>query len=202
MFNISKIIGKEFGMLQVLDSFTRDKYGGIMVNCRCKCGAEGFHRWVHLKSGHTKSCGCARNNSGNSKNKLFGVWYAMKYRCGDPNHKSYPDYGGRGIKVCEEWMHDFESFQDWAIQNGYKEGLTIDRKDNDKGYSPMNCRWITNAQQQRNKRTNIRITIYGETHILKEWAEIWGLNYGTVKNRYRKGERGFILSRGVHEKVA
>lgn len=89
---------------------------------------------------------------GLSRSRLYNIWQAMKTRCYNKNHKFYKDYGGRGIKICKEWQHDFMSFREWAVNNGYKDSLTIDRIDVNGNYEPSNCRWVTMSVQNKNKR--------------------------------------------------
>ena len=114
-------------------------------------------------------------------------WYHIKERCYNKNSKSYPLYGGRGITVCDEWLHDSDAFARWAMENGYKSGLEIDRIDNDKGYSPDNCRWIPKIQNMRNTRINKNITWNGKTHTLSEWCELLDLPYQTINMRLHRG---------------
>lgn len=114
-------------------------------------------------------------------------WKAMKCRCYNPNHTFYKNYGGRGITICDEWKNDFMCFYEWASQSGYKKGLTLDRIDNNKGYSPQNCRWVTRKEQGRNQRTNHKITINGETRLLCEWEEISGISSKNIIKRLRRG---------------
>lgn len=120
---------------------------------------------------------------GKRNTNIYGVWQTMKTRCYNEHSEKYKNYGGRGITVCDEWRNDFQAFYNWAINNGYDDNLTIDRIDVNEDYSPSNCRWITNKEQQRNRRNNRNITINGETHCLSEWCEILGLNYNTVRSR-------------------
>jgi len=125
------------------------------------------------------------------ESKLYSVWCNMRKRCLSPSSKNYEQYGGRGITICEEWS-DYNIFREWALSNGYvlsaASGLcTLDRIDNEKGYSPENCRWTTHKNQQRNKRNNNRISFRGETHCLTEWAEITGISRNTLNSRYRGG---------------
>ena len=115
--------------------------------------------------------------------KLFNVYQGMKNRCYNKRVKAYHNYGGRGIKVCQEWLDDFMNFYNWSTDNGYREDLTIDRIDTNGDYAPNNCRWITMKEQARNRRTNKMYTINGETHCLKEWCEILNLNYHTIYKR-------------------
>lgn len=124
-----------------------------------------------------------------AKNKLYAVWNAMKQRCNNPKNKRWNRYGGRGIKICEEWENSFDSFREWALSNGYKEGLTIDRINNDGNYEPDNCRWATYREQNRNYSRNVYYEHNGEKHTAIEWAEIYGLN---IKSIYQRMERDNI----------
>lgn len=121
---------------------------------------------------------------------LYRSWYHMKSRCSNPNDKNYDIYGGRGITVCDEWRNSFETFRDWAFANGYADNLTIDRIDNDKGYSPENCRWISIAEQQRNKSNCIYIEAFGEKHTIAEWSRIKNIPAPTLYSRVQKGIAG------------
>lgn len=124
--------------------------------------------------------------------RLYGVWFDMRRRCKSPSHHAYEHYGARGISVCEEWS-SFNAFAEWAYSNGYdnnapKGKCTIDRIDNDSGYSPENCRWVDMKVQGNNKRTNVSITYNGETLNLSEWADKVGVNVRTLISRiYRDG---------------
>lgn len=125
---------------------------------------------------------------GAKNTKIYRVWCGMKERCNNPHNKSFARYGGRGIKVCEEWDASFEIFYKWAIKNGYKEGLTIDRENNDGNYEPDNCRWITTAEQNRNYSKNHLITYEGKTKCLSDWANYFGINRGTILFRLNQGK--------------
>lgn len=118
--------------------------------------------------------------------KLYNTWRGMRDRTRRKSHPQYKNYGGRGIKVCEEW-NDFNTFYKWAVKSGYKEGLTIDRIDNDDGYNPKNCRWATRKEQANNKRNNHILTYNGESHNIEEWAKILGVTRGMLVNRVRSG---------------
>lgn len=111
--------------------------------------------------------------------RLFSIWQSMKSRCENPNRVKYKDYGGRGIKVCAEWMNA-ENFVRWALQNGYAEGLQLDRIDNDGNYCPENCRFVTPKENSRNRRNTKSLTINGETRCVSEWCEITGISPFTV----------------------
>lgn len=132
---------------------------------------------------------------GKSNTRLYGVWSGMKDRCYNKNCKSYPHYGGRGIVVCDEWKDDFMSFYNWAMENGYDETAprgqyTIERKDNDGPYSPENCRWATIQEQERNKRSNIRIAVDGEVKVLKQFCDEQGIPYSNARKTHRRREQG------------
>jgi hypothetical protein len=126
---------------------------------RCVCSTEKVVLLQSLRIGDALSCGCKRVESitkhGQSKsgNPLYRTWTNMKSRCNDPNAKYFPEYGGRGIKVCPEWESSFEAFQDWASASSYQPGLTLDRERNSEGYAPNNCRWVDRTAQQRNRRS-------------------------------------------------
>lgn len=111
----------------------------------------------------------------------------MKERCNNPNNKRYKNYGGKGIKVCEEWM-SFENFRDWSLQNGYDEGLTIDRIDCNGNYEPSNCRYVTTKVQNRNYSRNHLITYQGKTQCIADWADETGINSGTILFRIKRGK--------------
>lgn len=119
---------------------------------------------------------------GMKKTRIYSVWCAMRERCNNPHNKRYDRYGARGIKVTDEW-NSFENFYKWAMDNGYKEGLTIDRKNNDGMYEPLNCRWVTRKEQNRNYSRNHLITYNGETHCIAEWGELTGVNPATIRKR-------------------
>ena len=125
---------------------------------------------------------------GMKNTKIYRIWCSMKERCNNKNNKSYKNYGGRGIKVCDEWLENFISFYNWAIKNGYKEGLTIDRINNNGIYEPSNCRWITRKEQNRNYRKNHLLTYKGETLCLADMADKYGINRGTLLYRLKKGK--------------
>ena len=120
---------------------------------------------------------------GQSYSRIYNTYHSMKQRCYNSKNKNYYNYGGRGIKICEEWLNDFQAFYDWSMSHGYSDDLTIDRKDNDGDYCPENCRWSTHKQQSNNVRTNHLITYKGETLTLKQWSEVLNINYNTLSRR-------------------
>ena len=117
-----------------------------------------------------------------SHTKLYGIWESIKQRCCNPNVKDYNSYGGRGIDMCDEWYTSFLTFHKWALEKGYREGLQIDRIDNNKGYSPSNCRFVTRKEQNRNRRNNI----YFCGVLLIEIAEMTGIVYNTLIGRLKR----------------
>lgn len=121
----------------------------------------------------------------NKNKRIYKIWDGMKQRCYCLSCKDYPRYGGRGVIICDEWRIDFNKFQDWSLQNGYSDDLTIDRIDVNGNYEPSNCRWTSPKTQSRNMRTNKNITYNGETHCIAEWAEITGIPRKCLEYRIR-----------------
>lgn len=170
-----------------------------MWECQCDCS---FNKIVvvnaaALKSGNTKSCGCynsektialnkLRKTHGDTKTRLYSIWRHMKERCQKDYNTNSKSYKGRGITVCQEW-ENYETFKEWAINNGYFENLSIDKINNDLGYFPDNCRWTDSITQANNKRTNHLITINGETKTAKEWERYSGINSKTILYRLKLG---------------
>ena len=166
--------GQKFHRLTVVKRHPENnKQNKPMWVCKCDCGKVVIVTGSDLKSGNTKSCGCLDKEVGKkkltthgySKTRLYRVWTSMKDRCHNPNNKRYNDYGGRGIFVCDEWRHDFVAFREWAYQNGYDDSVpfgqcTIDRANNNDGYTPYNCVWSTLSQQAHNKRNTSHSQIY------------------------------------------
>lgn len=135
------------------------------------------------KSGDMRGC---QVTHGLSKTRLYSIWIDMKKRCYNQKNNRYANYGGRGISVCDEWLHNFSAFNEWAMANGYAENLTIDRIDVNGNYEPSNCRWATIKEQQRNTTRNRFITVNGETRTMSEWAEITGISVDVIKDRLNK----------------
>lgn len=188
--------GQKFGRLLVLEraeNHGRQTYW----KCRCDCGNIKEINGSKLKNGHTKSCGCLSKEitsemsrtHGMSDTRLYRIYKKMYRRCYKPKTKSFENYGGRGITICTEWLgeHGFENFAKWSTENVYNDNLSIDRKDNDKGYSPENCRWATAKEQANNTRSTVFLTYNGETKPASEWSEITGIRQDTLTMRKRSG---------------
>lgn len=197
MSKLIDLTGQRFGRLTVIER-AENKGEQTAWRCKCDCGKIVDVRGGNLKSGHTTSCGCywsevvpqinheLNYRHGLTQTKLNRAWANMRYRCNNPNCKSYKNYGGRGISICEEW-DVFENFMEWSLKNGFCEGASLDRIDNNGNYEPSNCRWVSMKTQGNNRRTNHFVTYKGETHTIKEWSEITGIKWSTIKERLKKG---------------
>lgn len=189
--NIDDYIGKRYGKLVIIGEEPVGKYQHIKVRCKCDCGNEKVITLNSLKNGSTKSCGCIKYTDHGvqhkCKERLYRIRQLMLQRCNNPKAPNFHNYGGRGIGVCKEWEDDYFSFRKWALENGYNDSLTLDRKDNNGNYEPSNCRWVDMKVQSNNKRDNVRITYHGETHTSIEWSEITGIKREIIYDRYKKG---------------
>lgn len=151
------ITGQKFGRLTAIKPCGKTSGGNILWLCECDCGNKTTVPTQHLKSGNTQSCGCLNSElaskrftkTGASNHRLYRIWRNMKRRCYDKTFKAYKNYGGKGVLICEEWLKSFENFYNWAIGNGYKDDLTIDRIDVKGNYEPKNCQWITRSENTK-----------------------------------------------------
>lgn len=190
-----KLEGKKFARLLVLKRVETDKKKDSFWLCLCDCGNKTIVRGYHLTSGSIRSCGCIKKEIIRSREsthlltntKLYRIWAGIKQRCFNSNHKNYDRYKGRGITMCDAWKNDFMAFYNWAINNGYKEGLTIERINNDGNYEPLNCRWATRQEQANNTSSNHYIIFNGEKHTISEWSKKMGIKYKILEYRIRKG---------------
>jgi hypothetical protein len=178
-------IGDKIERLLIKDIYYKEIYGQrmSMAKCICDCGTEKDIRLHAIRNGNSKSCGClavdkarelgyTKNKThGLTNHKLYNTWRGIKDRCTWKGHVHYHLYGGKGITICDEWSNDFKNFYDWALANGWREGLTVDRKNNNLGYYPENCKISTRKQQCNNRSTNRVLTAFGETKNAKEWFE-------------------------------
>ena len=196
------LTGKRYGSLTVIELAVDEPGKKKKWLCKCDCGEKCIVAGSNLQSGnvkHCKKCGNAisaekKIKHGMTRTKIYYVWRGMLNRCERPEVRFYDDYGGRGIKVCEEW-HDPEKFFEWARNSGYKEGLQIDRIDVNGNYCPENCRWITQLKNANNKRNNKIIEHNGERKTLAEWARFYGVNY---KNLSKNMNHGYTLEEAVN----
>lgn len=197
MSKLIDLTGKRFNNLTVIERSVNAPGGIAMWLCLCDCGNKKIVRGSNLKSGAVKSCGCAvhhpsYNRTHNmSKTKLYRKWWSMKRRCFDPSYPNYCSYGGRGIKVCDDWKNSFEKFYEWASRTRTDDSLTLERIDVNGDYCPENCTWVSREAQANNRRSNVLITYNGKTQNLTQWCNELGVDYKRVHNRMFKSHWSF-----------
>lgn len=192
---LKDLTGQRFGRLVVIHREENYKDGNVRWLCKCDCGKYKTVFRSSLCSGLTKSCGCLldeRRRKSHLKHnlinhKLYKRYSCIKGRCYNTKNHKYKNYGGRGITMCAEWKNDFMNFYNWAMANGYREDLTIDRIDVNGNYEPSNCRWITILEQENNRTDNVFIEYNNKKHTIAEWGRILGIKYGTLEDRIRRG---------------
>lgn len=204
MGKLNNLAGERFGRLLVLgrsenDWIDKNERRYPRWDCVCDCGNKITARADALRSGHTKSCGCYKRKKcaervvamntthGGADSRLYNTWSHMKARCLNKNNKSYSHYGGRGIKICDAWLNDFDEFRRWALLHGYNDQLTIDRIDVNGNYEPENCRWADHKTQANNTTKNHYIEYGGERHTLSQWSEITGVPPYAIRKRIKNG---------------
>lgn len=184
-------IGTRFGLLTVTGEPVNGR-SPYFYPCSCDCGKQVVVSRSNLV--RAKSCGCGRTDSiikqctthGDTGTRLYRIWLGLRNRCNNKRDLRYADYGGRGIRVSQEFQ-SFEAFKSWALANGYRDDLTIDRINNDGDYSISNCRWATVLQQNRNSRHTHQLEHDGKNLCLSEWAEITGIRAETLRRRLNLG---------------
>jgi len=193
-----KIVNQKFGRLTVLSVDHREAKR-MYLKCKCDCGNETIVRKDQLVNGHTTSCGCAQKDAvralakhGMCETRVYKLYQTMKARCYSPKANGYEHYGGRGIKVCDEWLNDPMTFIKWCYDNGYDDTAergecTIDRIDVNGDYEPSNCRFVPNLVQQNNRRNTIYWEYEGEKHPLADWSRITGISYDVLFDGYQRG---------------
>jgi hypothetical protein len=190
------ITGQKFGRLFVESCDVLRKNNRVTWLCICECGTQLHVTGSALRTGNTQSCGCLHRdglvarNAIAAENKVYDTatyqsWESMKERCYSRSHKSYKDYGGRGITVCDRWVESFHNFLEDMGER--PEGMTLDRERNNEGYCKENCRWATQKQQGNNQRSNVVLVFRGESHTTSEWADIVGIERHTIGYRIRRG---------------
>lgn len=201
--------GQKFGRLTLIERVENNKFNQVQWKCRCDCGKEVIVKAYSLTTGQTKSCGClkkeqnyiniAKVKHNMTNTRLYNIWRDMKSRCLNPNNKRHKFYYDKGIKVCQEWQEDFMNFYDWAMANGYKDNLTLDRINNNGNYEPKNCRWATITEQNNNQSNNIRIKYNESEYTLSELSKIYNIKRATLYDRIK---RGWTIDEALNRKVA
>ncbi len=197
MSKVRDLDGQVFGRLKVVEFFEIRKRKAYW-NCKCQCGTMSIVAGSNLTTGKVRSCGCLLKEAivesktihghcaGGHDSRTYKSYRHMLDRCLNPKNNRFERYGGRGIKVCDRWLHSFENFL--ADMGEAPEGLEIDRfPDNDGNYKSGNCRWATPSQNSRNRRSNVNITINGQTMCAEEWSKLSGIKPATVRFRLRRG---------------
>lgn len=187
------LTGQRFGKLVVLN-YDHSKNGAYYL-CKCDCGKNKIIKGTSLTRGLTSSCGCkSRKMSlerstkhGMSNTRLYRIRMGMIDRCYKENATSYPKYGAKGVSVCQEWLDDFMNFYNWAMENGYRDDLTLDRIDPSGNYEPNNCRWATYKEQANNTKSTVFLTYKGETKPASEWSKIVGISQSAITQRKNRG---------------
>lgn len=197
--------GQRINYLTVVRFIPANEREGYSINkdtrrwlCKCDCGKYVRVRSDQLKDRRINSCGCMAGKLSGDKHKkhgmkntrLYRIWHGMKCRCNNQSSKDFGRYGGRGVSVCSEWANDFSCFYNWAIANGYNETLSLDRKDNEKGYCPENCRWINNKWQCRNRRDNVYVTYKGDSKTIAELCDLLNFDRALAYHRHSRGWTG------------
>ena len=209
------LIGQKFGRLTVIQKhplcYITPSTGKRQSRweCRCECGNTTVVVQSQLISGHTRSCGClqrersaqAHTIHGGRYDRLHSVWANMKNRCNNPNYSEYASYGGRGIRVCEEW-DTYPPFKDWAMLHGYRDDsprgvLTLDRIDVNGPYSPDNCRFVDMFEQANNKQNTVLVDYEGQTKTISQWSDELGIKYDWIY--YRVRTKGMSLQEALEE---
>lgn len=212
--NYINLVGEKFGRLTVIDEMepyvSPSGKKSAKFKCQCDCGNIVTVTARNLKNGNVKSCGCLKSELSAQRNKLqkrkynytikrlFDIYKGMLNRCYNENSEKYISYGGRGIKVCDEWVKNYETFEEWALSHGYADHLTLDRIDVNGNYEPSNCRWATAKEQANNTRFNHYLEYNGESHTISEWSDITGISQRNIQNRLKLGwPIGDILTKPI-----
>ena len=198
-----ELAGQRFGRITVIKLQGLDKHKSRLWECKCDCGKTSYVRSSDLINGKVVSCGCysrdiARERATKhslSESRIYFTYNNMIARCYRKNAKHYSNYGERGIEICDEWRNSFEAFAKWAYESGYKDDLTIERKDVNKGYEPDNCTWIPHKEQAVNRTTTHWVTYHGETMPLSYLAQKVGVSTKAIRvreNRFKNDYESII----------
>jgi len=183
---IKDLTGKKFGLLTIVEQTDKRIRGGVVWVCRCDCGNTIEVVSGRLQEGRTKHCGCLKKDIFFSKHPLYKIWKGMIARCYNPRSTGYKNYGGRGIRVCDEWKNSIATFIS-DMEPRLSKDHSLDRINNDGPYNKKNCRWSTPKEQLENTRYNRMITTDGETLCLTAWARKTGIPITTIVNRLKRG---------------
>lgn len=199
------LTGQRFGRLVAISVSGKNKYGNLIWLCECDCGNKHNVPSGKLVQGKSKSCGCLARETHTrllerhgittgGKPRTFIIWNGMKARCYNPNATSYKSYGARGISICDEWLGEngFENFHNWAISNGYDDGLEIDRIDNDGNYEPDNCQWVTKHENRMKQRNMRYFEVNGIRLNISQWCRLLNISKSTAYKRLNNSEECFI----------
>ena len=187
------LTGQIYGYLNVLSRSDRTGNGKkptVMWNCRCKCGKTIVVSSSGLKNKHNVSCGCQKvkhMESYKPRSRLYNIWKCMRQRCNNPRNPNYPRYGGKGVRIREEWT-EYSVFRDWAYVNGYRDDLSIDRINSSGNYCPENCRWTNAKVQSNNTNRNHYIEFHGERLTIAQIADRLNVSYSTIQHRVERGQ--------------
>lgn len=187
----SQFIGIEFNWLTIVEALP-SKSGHRQVIAKCRCGKQRQYFFDNIRSGKSKSCGCIcvpAFKHGLINHKLYGIWAGIKERCYNKKHTAYPRYGGRGVVMFDGWIDDFKAFYDWAINNGWDDGLDIDKDFKGDGllYSPDTCSFVTRKQNCNKRNTSKYLTFNGETKTVSQWSDQTKLSQQIIYKRMKRG---------------
>lgn len=201
-----KKIGEKIGRLTIIKEVGKAKDGHKLFLCKCECGNEVSVASNNFRN--TKSCGCLRKEiqskkakkHGLSQERIYKEYYRMMTRCYNNKTKNFKNWGGKGIRVCDDWRKDKMNFINWAFGNGYKENLTLDRIDNNKDYSPENCRWVTMQKQMENKTNNVFVNVDGENIQLSLFCRENNLSYSSIHGKVIRRNKTLLINNKIIKK--
>lgn len=190
-YKTKDINNQRFGRLIAVKRVGIGSNGSMKWLCLCDCGNETIASQGNLHAGNIKSCGClhidktrmANTTHGLKNTRLYRIWHGMKCRCCNPTDAKFHMYGGKGVKICSQWIYDFQSFYNWALLNGYSDDLTIDRINSSGDYCPENCRWLTRGDNASVANTKFYLTVNGITQSANRWSKLIEISASTVINR-------------------